>query len=94
LVKKKEKRMVGVVVGVGGGGGGGQYEVPFIVSLTFEYVHIHGIYRVNLPEYVIRILVAASQEYVDTYSTRRVLCQRLNTSRFWLTRAGRVNPKH
>jgi len=29
-------------------------------------------YRVNQAQYVIHILVAASQEYVNTYSTRRV----------------------
>jgi len=36
-----------------------------------EYVHIHVIYRVNQAEYVMRICVAASHEYVNVYSTRR-----------------------
>jgi len=48
--------------------------ILFILSLFYEhsnleYVHIHVIYRVNQAEYVIRILVAAPQEYVNTYST-------------------------
>jgi len=34
-------------------------------------VHIHVAYRVNQAEYGIRIFVAASQEYVNIYSTRR-----------------------
>jgi len=38
---------------------------------NLECVHIHGIYRVDQAEYVIRIRAAASQEYVNTYSTRR-----------------------
>jgi len=54
-----------------------EYGILFIVSLFCEcihpeYVRFHGIYRVNQAEYGIRILVAASQEYVNTYSTRRV----------------------
>ena len=36
------------------------------------------IYRVNQAEYAIRILVAASEEYVNTYSTRRVNPKREN----------------
>ena len=60
-----------------GGGGRIQYSILFIFSLFYEssnleYVHIHVIYRVNQAEYGIRILVAASQEYVNTYSTCRV----------------------
>ena len=39
---------------------------------NLEYVHIYVMYRVTQAEYVICILVAASQEYVNTYSTRRV----------------------
>jgi len=35
-------------------------------------VNIHVIYRVNQAEYVIRFLVAAPQEYVNTLSTSRV----------------------
>jgi len=42
---------------------------PFDEYSTLEYVHIHVIYRVHQAEYGIRILVAASQEYVNTYST-------------------------
>jgi len=34
---------------------------------------IHVIHRVNQAEYGIHILVAASQEYVNTYSTCRLL---------------------
>jgi len=41
--------------------------------MYLEYARIHGIYRVDQAEYVIYILVAASQEYVSTYSTRRIL---------------------
>jgi len=36
-------------------------------------MYISVIYRVNQAEYVIRTLVAASQEYVNTYSTRRAV---------------------
>jgi len=36
-------------------------------------VHIHVIYTVHQAEYGIRFLVAASQEYVNTYSTCRVV---------------------
>jgi len=55
---------------------GGEYGIPFILSLFYEYsnlayVHIHAIHRVYQAEYVIRIRVAAPQEYVNTYSTRR-----------------------
>jgi len=58
-------------------GGRSKYGILFIVSLFYEYsnleyVHIHAIYRVNQAEYVIRILVATPQEYVNTYSTCRV----------------------
>jgi len=54
-----------------------KYDILFIFSLFYEYsnlecVHIYIIYRVNQGGYVIRILVAASQKYVNTYSTRRV----------------------
>ena len=53
-----------------------QYGILFTFSLFYEYsnleyVHIHAIYRVNQAEYVIHVLVAASQEYVNTYATRR-----------------------
>jgi len=59
-------------------GGETQYGILFIVSLfheysNLEYVHIHAIYKVNQEEYAIRILVAASQKYVNTYSTSRTV---------------------
>jgi len=38
---------------------------------NLEYVHIHVIYRVDWAEYFIRVLVAAPQEYENTYSTCR-----------------------
>jgi len=51
--------------------------VLFIFSLLYEYiphayVRVPVIYRVYQVEYVMHILAAASQEYVNTYSTRRV----------------------
>jgi len=51
--------------------------ILFIFSLfgeynNLEYVHIHDICRVNQAENIIRILVAVPQEYVNTYSTRRI----------------------
>jgi len=54
----------------------GKYGLLFISSLfceytNLEYVRVPVIYRVNQAEYVIQILVAASQKYVNTYSTRR-----------------------
>ena len=39
--------------------------------MNLEYVRSHAICRVNQAEYAIRIPVAAPQEYVNTYSTRR-----------------------
>jgi len=39
---------------------------------NLEYVRIYVIYRATQAEYIIRILVAASQGYVNTFSTRRV----------------------
>jgi len=55
-----------------------KYGILFIFSVfceysNLEYVHIHVVYRLNHAEYGIRILVAASQEYVNTYSARRLL---------------------
>jgi len=51
--------------------------IPFIFSLFcvyiyLEYVDIHAICRVNEAENGIQIRVAAPQEYVNLYSTRRV----------------------
>jgi len=45
-----------------------KYGILFISSLCYEYssleyVHTHVIYRVDQAEFVIRILVAASQKY-------------------------------
>jgi len=40
---------------------------------NLEYVHIYVIYRDAQAEYIIRIRMAASQEYVNTYSTCRVI---------------------
>jgi len=58
--------------------GGIKYGILFMFSLFYEYrnlecVRIHVICRVNQAEYVIRILVAAPQECVNTYSTCRVV---------------------
>jgi len=54
-----------------------QYGILFIFSLICEYtnlecVQVPVIYRVDQAEYVIHIRVAASQEYENTYSTRRL----------------------
>jgi len=51
--------------------------ILFIFSLLYEYtpheyVRVPVIYRVYQVEYGIHILVAASQEYVNTYLTRRL----------------------
>jgi len=55
-----------------------KYQILFMFSLFYEYsnleyAHICVIYRVTQAEYEIRILMAAPQEYVNTYSTRRVV---------------------
>jgi len=52
------------------------YGIPFIIGLfcaysNLEYVRVPVIHRINQAEYVIHVCVAASQEYVNTYSTRR-----------------------
>jgi len=54
-----------------------KYGILFIFSLfreyiNLEYVRVPIIYRDSQAEYGIHILVAASQEYVNTYSTRRL----------------------
>jgi len=54
-----------------------KYRILFIFSPVYEYsileyVHVPVEYRVHRAEYVIHICVAASQEYVNTYSTCRV----------------------
>jgi len=58
-------------------GGRMKYGILFIFRLFYEYsnlehVHIHVIYRINQTEYEVRIVVATCQEYVNTYSTRRM----------------------
>ena len=65
-------------------GGRMAYGILFIFSLfceysNLEYVHIHATYRVNQAKSAIRILVAASQEYVNTYSTRRLFTRSVHT---------------
>jgi len=62
-----------------------QCGILFIFSLFYEYsrleyVHIHVIYRVHQAEYGIHILVAASQDYVNTYSTCRLPTSTLGNS--------------
>jgi len=42
----------------------------FCEYINLAYVRVSVIYRVHQAEYGIHILVAASQEYVNTYSTR------------------------
>jgi len=56
---------------------GTKYGILFIFSLfdeysPLEYVRVPVIYRIYQAEYVILIVVAVSQEYVNTYSTPRV----------------------
>jgi len=51
-----------------------QYGILFIFSLFREYIHLEYvrlpvIYRVHQAEYGTHILVAASQEYVNTFPT-------------------------
>ena len=53
-----------------------KYGIIYIFSLfceytNLEYVQVPVIYRLNQAGYVIHTRVAASQEYVNTYSTRR-----------------------
>jgi len=55
-----------------------RYGILFILSLFreythLEYVHVHVVYRVNPAEYVMHMLVVAQPEYVNIYSTRRLL---------------------
>jgi len=47
------------------------------VNTVTSNIHIQVIYRGDQAEYVVRILVAAPQEYVVIYSTRRVELQTL-----------------
>ena len=62
-------------------GGRIEYGILFISSLFHEnsnlvFVHIHGIYRVNEVEFVVRILAASPQEYVKTCLTCSVVRQK------------------
>ena len=56
-----------------------KYGIIFIfISLFYEYINLECVrvpvvYRIDQAEYVIRIRLAASQEYVNTYSTRRLV---------------------
>jgi len=55
---------------------GRKYDIIFLFNLfceyiNLEYVRVPVVYRVNQVEYGIHILVVASREYVNTYSTRR-----------------------
>ena len=55
-----------------------KHGIPFIFSLVYEYINleyvrIHGIYEVDQAAYVNYIREAVSQEYVNTYSIRRVV---------------------
>ena len=43
----------------------------FCEYIHLEYIHTHVVYRVKQAEYVIPTPVAAPQEYLNTYSTRR-----------------------
>jgi len=53
---------------------GEEYSILFIFSLFCEYMQrIHIIYRVNQVVYVIHFLVVAPQEYVNIYSTSRII---------------------
>jgi len=45
---------------------------------NLEYERIYVIYRVTQAEYDIRVFIAASQEYVNTYSTRRATAHDTN----------------
>jgi len=44
----------------------------FMNTVALKCVRIYSMYRVTQAEYVFRILMAASQEYVNTYSTCRL----------------------
>jgi len=57
---------------------GTKYGILFVFSLFCEYINLEYVrvpvtYRVDQAEHVVLILVAASQEYVNTYSTRRFM---------------------
>ena len=49
------------------------YLACFCEYINLEFVRVPVIYRFNQAEYIIHIRVAASQEYVNTYSTRRLM---------------------
>ena len=67
---------------------GKEYGILFIFRLCCEYMHlayvrIHAIYRVDQAEYIIHIRVVAPQEYVNIYSTSRVVVR--NATRGWVS---------
>jgi len=56
---------------------GKEYGIIFILSLFcenshLEYIRIYVKYRVHQAEYVVHVVVVASQEYLNIYSTSRV----------------------
>jgi len=78
-------------------GGRIKYEILFRFSLFYEYsnleyVHIRVIHRVNQAEDVIRIRVAASQEYVTTYSTCRLAALAEPELPVWITEVAHAPP--
>jgi len=46
---------------------------PFYGHINLAYVRVPVISRVHQAEYTIHVLLAASQEYANTYSTRRLV---------------------
>jgi len=55
----------------------------FYEHSKLEYIRAHVISRVNQAEYGIRILVAAPQEDVNIYSTRRTLTLKFFAGQGW-----------
>jgi len=72
------RTLAGLTRGCSAGLTRNEYGILFIFSMfcdytRLEYVRVHVIYRVGQGGYVIHILVVAPQEYVNSYSTRRLL---------------------
>jgi len=64
-------------------GRGRKYGFLFIYNLFYEYIHLDYVRvpvvnRVHQVEYGVHILVVASQEYANTYSTRRVMVDKVS----------------
>jgi len=55
------------------------YLACFVNKFNLEYVRFHVIYRVSQADYAIRTPMAAPQEYMNTYSTRRITSTRAHT---------------